>query len=192
MLVDLSPPKIELGQTVVAADGVLELWVGDAWVLGSVELSFAGQSQAKVFDPGYPTTVGHTWDFSLVKFAMSALPAIAGQAAIVATDAAGNSVVETFQLVIDGEPPNVAITSPAEGSTVSGTLTVDLTAGDPGGGPVWVDLLVNATPVATATAPQATLSIDTAELVPGPATLTAVARDQAGNQTTVSRQITIE
>jgi hypothetical protein len=192
LLVDLTPPKITLGKTVVAADGELELWVGDAWILGKVELSFAGKSLTHTFDPGYPGTLGTTWDYSLVKFPMAALPHGPGQAAIVATDAAGNSAVESFELLIDGEPPSVAITAPAEGASLSGVISVQLSASDPGGGPVWLELSLGGTPIGTATGPTATLKLDTSELVPGPATLVATASDQAGNLATITRAIVIE
>lgn len=192
LLVDLTPPKITLGQTVVAADGELELWVGDAWILGEVRLAFGNQVLIHTFSPGFPETLGVTWDYSLVKFPMAKLPAGEDDAVITAIDAAGNSVSETVTLVIDGEPPVVAITSPAEGASVSGVLTVELSASDSGGGPVWLELALGGTPVATATGPSASLAVDTGELVSGPTTLTATAIDRAGNQSTTTRSIVIQ
>jgi hypothetical protein len=192
LLVDLTPPEITLGQTVVAASGSLELWVGDAWILGKVELEFGGELLTHAFEPGYPSTVGNTWDYSLVKFPMAELPAVEDEATIKAVDAAGNSVSETFTLVIDGAPPLVAITSPAEGATASGKLSVTISASDAGDGPVWIELSLGGTPVANGTGPSATLSIDTTEFAPGPTQLTAIATDRAGNQSTISRSIVIQ
>jgi hypothetical protein len=192
LLVDLSPPTITLGQTVVAADANLELWVGDAWILGKVELDFADEVLTHVFEPGYPKTVGSAWDYSLVKFPMSELPAVEGKAVLTATDAAGNAATKSFDLVIDGEPPIVAITSPAEGATLTGTISVTVTASDPGDGPVWLELSLGGTPIATGTGPAATFAIDTTEFAPGPALLVATATDRAGNQTVAKRSIAIQ
>jgi hypothetical protein len=57
---------------------------------------------------------------------------------------------------------------------------------------VWLDLSLGGTPVATATGPTATLTIDTADFAPGPTQLLATAIDRAGNQSTASRSIVIQ
>jgi hypothetical protein len=192
LLVDLTAPKITLGQTTVPADGELELWVGDAWILGRVELSFGGTLLVHEFEKGFPETLGTTWDYSLVEFDMAQLPPGEGEASIRAVDAAGNSVVESFTLIVDSEPPAIAITSPADGAVLSGSVVVELAASDPGGGPVWVELFANGTPIATATGPTATVKLDSGELTPGATALVAKAIDRAGNTSTATRSVMIQ
>src|SRR5207247_605507 len=49
----------------------------------------------------------------------------------VARDAAGNTATSaTVTVTVDNSPPTVSITSPANGATVSGTLTVTANASD--------------------------------------------------------------
>jgi len=192
LLVDLTPPKITLGQTVVAADGELELWVGDAWILGKVTLWFAGVTVFHEFEQGFPETLGKTWDYSLVKFDMSDLPQGSGTASVRAVDAADNAVTETFTLVIDGEPPQVSIGAPEEGALLSGSVEIDLAASDPGAGPVSIELSLGGTPIATVNGPTATVKLDTTDFTPGPTTLVAKATDVAGNGSSVSRAVIIQ
>jgi hypothetical protein len=192
LLVDLTPPKITLGQTVLPADGVLELWVGDAWILGSVTLEFSGRRLVHEFPPGYPPTLGKTWDYSLVKFVASELPPSEGSATLTALDAAGNSATETFSLVIDATPPAVAILSPLPDATLSGSARIEVSAGDAGGGPVWIDVALGGTPVGSASGPRAELTVDLAEFVAGPTTLTATAVDRAGNTSEAEISVVIE
>lgn len=192
LLVDLSPPKITLGQTVVRADGFLELWVGDAWILGKVDLVWKGNTLTHELSPVYPETLGKTWDYSLVKFPMSGLAQGKGQAAIIATDAAGNTASEPFTLNIDGDPPAVSIASPIAGAKLSGKVAVAINASDPGGGPVFIELSLGGAPAGNAAGPTASLSLSTSDFAAGPAKLVAVARDQAGNESTASVDVVIE
>jgi hypothetical protein len=104
-----------------------------------------------------------------------------------ATDQAGaEGVSEPVELtIVDETPPTVAITAPAAGATVTGTQTVTATAADSGSGVAGVqfqldgnDLGAEDTTVPYATAWSTTLA------AAGLHTLTAVARDTAGNVTT--------
>jgi Big-like domain-containing protein len=85
----------------------------------------------------------------------------------------------------DTTPPTVSITSPANGATVRGTVSVSANASD-NVGVVGVQFLldngVNGSAEAT-TAPYS-ISWDTATAGDGSHTITAIARDAAGNQTT--------
>lgn len=189
VLVDLTPPKIVLGQTVVSSDGELELWVGDAWVLGKVSLLVGDHVATHEFEPGWPKTLGVTWDYSLVKFSMKDLPAQVWPAKIVATDAAGNSKTESFTLNVDGAPPLVTILSPSEGATLSGTATVSIESNDPGDGPVWVEVTLGGTPVGNLTGGKQALTLSTADQLPGPKQLVVRATDQAGNERVVERSV---
>jgi hypothetical protein len=192
LLVDLSPPKITLGETAVRGDGMLELWVGDGWVLGKVELERDGTVLKSELPTGFPETLGKTWDYSLVKFPMQALAPGKGPATITATDAAGNVSSESFILDIDAEPPTVSITAPGAGATVTGDVEVTIEASDPGGGPVFIELRLGGAPVGSAAGPSAALGFSTSDFVAGPAKLSAIARDHAGNETVTSVDVIVE
>lgn len=90
----------------------------------------------------------------------------------------------TVTVFNDKTPPTVSITSPAAGSTVSGTITVSATASD-NIGVAGVQFFVDGAPmgVEDATAPYAA-AWDTTTVEDGPYTLTARARDTAGNTAT--------
>jgi hypothetical protein len=91
---------------------------------------------------------------------------------------------------VDNTPPTVAITSPASGATVSGTITVTANASD-NVGVVGVQFKYNGLNFGGEdnAAPYA-VSGDTTTVPDGSYTLTAVARDAAGNQST-SAPVTI-
>ncbi len=192
VLVDLTPPKIVLGQTVVSSQGELELWVGDAWVLGTVRLEVGAQVRTHTFEPGWPETLGKTWDYSLVKFPMQGLPEQEGPAKLVAIDAAGNEKTETFTLNVDGTPPLVSIVSPAEGATLGGAATLAIDSSDPGDGPVWVEVSLGGTPLGSLSGGKQTLAVNTAEVLPGPQELVVTATDQAGNVSVVKRAVVVK
>ena len=84
----------------------------------------------------------------------------------------------------DTTPPTVSITSPAPGARVSGTITVAADASD-NVGVAGVQFLVDNAALGTedTTAPYS-VSWDTTGVANGSRTLTAVARDAAGNRTT--------
>lgn len=192
VLVDLTPPKIVLGETVVSSTGDLELWVGDAWVLGAVRLEFGGKELTHEFEPGWPKTLGKTWDYSLVKFSMHDLPATQGSAKLVAIDAAGNTKTETFTLDVDGKPPAVSIVSPAAGATLGGAVALVVDSSDDGGGPVWVEVSLGGTPVGNLSGGKQTLTVNTADVLPGPRELVVTATDRAGNESVAKRNFVVQ
>jgi hypothetical protein len=83
----------------------------------------------------------------------------------------------------DNTPPTVRITSPASGATVSGTITVTATASD-NRGVAGVQFFLDGVLGADDTAAPYSISWNTATAGNGSHTLTAVARDAAGNRTT--------
>jgi hypothetical protein len=182
-LVDLSPPKGELVKSVVRRGESLDIqaWVGDAWVLGGLELTFGGVTRSHTFDEGYPATLGDAWDVSLVTFPSVDFPEQSGTAQLRAWDAAGNQVVTEVELTLDGTPPVAEVTSPAPGSAVSGALTIEAQGSDENGGPVEIDILVAGTPIATLPGPTAKVTVDLSELAKGAVQIEAIARDAAGN-----------
>lgn len=188
VLVDLTPPEITLGDVIVrhGEGSVVELWATDAWVLGHVELAVGETVSTYDFEDAYPSTLGESWHYQLVQFPSQDFAQGTHDAVVTLFDGAGNSTQTMFALTLDGEVPTVAITSPEPDAVVSGLFEVALTAADDGTGPVAIELRVNGIPVATAVGPTATVQLDAATLTPGPAELTAVATDQAGNESTVA------
>jgi large repetitive protein len=100
-------------------------------------------------------------------------------------DVAGNlGLSADFTLTtLEGTPPSVSITAPANGSTVSGTVTVTASASD-NVGVVGVEFRLDGVPGVEDTAAPYSVLWDTTAQSPGSHTLTAVARDAAGNRTT--------
>ena len=107
----------------------------------------------------------------------------------VARDAAGNAttsapVTFTVAAPADTTAPTVSVTGPAAGSTVSGTINLTAQAAD-NVGVAGVRFLVDGNPVESEdTAAPFQVSLDTTTLTNGSYTVTAVARDAAGNTTT--------
>jgi len=84
----------------------------------------------------------------------------------------------------DPNPPSVAVTAPAPGTTVSDTVTISANATDPSG-VAGVRFQLNGAPIGPElTAAPYTTTLDTTVLSDGPFVLTAVARDWAGNVAT--------
>ena len=109
----------------------------------------------------------------------------------VARDAAGNRTTSASVTVTvnnapppDTTPPAVSLTAPANGATVSGTITVSASASD-NVGVAGVQFFSDGTALGAedTTAPYA-ISVNTTGSSNGQHTLTAVARDAAGNRTT--------
>ena len=131
-----------------------------------------------------------SWDTSKVANGMSSLVAVA-------YDAAGNSKASTAVLVnvannvvADNTPPVVAIVSPANGSNVSGTVSVGVSASDTAGNSALQQTLyIDGKLVASGTGASLSYSWNTRKVSAGTHTLQAVAQDAAGNKTTASIQV---
>lgn len=190
-LVDMTAPDAELENATVSpklagVEGQVAVWVSDAWVLGSVDFTFAGKTLHHDFPKAYPETVGKEWDVSRVAFDAKDLPEKEGQAVVVVRDAAGNARTRAFNLRVDGTAPTVAITQPANGASVSGSFDVSLVASDEGPAPPTVELWVGGTRIVEAAAPLGAITVDTSALPSGPVEIRATARDLAGNRSTLS------
>src|SRR5439155_14634605 len=100
----------------------------------------------------------------------------------VARDAAGNTANSAaVSVTVDNIPPTVSISSPAPGATVSATITVSATATD-NVGVVGVQFKLDGVNLgAEDTAAPYAVSWNTTASLDGSHTLTAVARDAAGN-----------
>ncbi len=94
-----------------------------------------------------------------------------------------NCHVYLYKHYADVTAPSVSISSPLSGATVSGSITVSATASDGGSGLVGVQFKLDGNNFGTeVTGPPYSISWDTTAGLNGPHTLTAVARDLAGNQ----------
>ena len=190
-LVDMTPPEAELESPTISPklsgiEGQVAVWVSDAWVLGSVDFTFEGKTLRHEFPKAYPATVGKEWDVSRVTFDAKDLPEKEGDATVVVRDAAGNARTQSFHIRIDGTAPTVAITQPANGTNVGGSFDVSLSATDDGPTPPTVELWVGGVRILDATAPLGAITVDTSALPAGPTEVKAIARDPAGNRSTVS------
>jgi hypothetical protein len=91
----------------------------------------------------------------------------------------------------DTTPPSVALTTPADGSTVSGSVQLAATASDDVG-VVKVEFLVNGSLVATDTSAPYTATWDSATALNGKAQLAARAWDAAGNTTSFTVKVSVQ
>lgn len=106
---------------------------------------------------------------------------------VVARDAVGNRSAPSNEVEAvvpaDSSPPSVEMTAPADGAVVSGVVMLAASASDDVG-VVGVQFRLDGLPLgAEDLTPPWTLSWSTAEVPPGSHSLTAVARDAAGNTT---------
>jgi hypothetical protein len=195
LLVDLTPPKIQVSDMVLAKNGdvtELELYVGDAWVLGWVELSFQGTVLRHEFPHLFPATLGVSWDWSRVTFPIASLEAGSSKAQLVASDAAGNKTMVSFELTIDGTAPATTISQPSNGETVSGAFAVKVAATDMEPGQLWIEVTAGGGSPTTLQGPSAEVFLQSEDFASGLLDIVAVAYDEAGNRgAPVSVQVTI-
>jgi hypothetical protein len=193
LLVDLSPPEIDVERNVASptADGVagqISFWVGDAYVLGSVQLVFAGKVFDRPFPKAYPSTLGKAWDISRVAFDAKDFPEGEGTAKLLVRDAAGNERSADVPIRIDATPPVATVQEPLAGSTVSGTFPVRVSAADANAvAPPTIEIWVGGTRIVELPGPIAEIAIDSATLPNGPTEIRAIARDEAGNTSAISK-----
>jgi phosphatidylserine/phosphatidylglycerophosphate/cardiolipin synthase-like enzyme len=90
----------------------------------------------------------------------------------------------------DSTPPTVSLTAPSGGSTVSGTVTISANSTD-NVGVAGVQFKVDATVVGDDTAAPYSVSWNTAAFSNGSHTVTAIARDAAGNTAQASVTVTV-
>jgi hypothetical protein len=105
----------------------------------------------------------------------------------VARDAAGHTTTASASVIVvnDTTEPTLAVTSPATGATVGGSVTLAVTASDDVG-VVSVLFLVDGTSLGAVDSPPYSMTWMTVGASNGAHTLTAVARDSAGNQATAA------
>ena len=178
---DTTPPTVAMtvpadGSTVTGSVGV---WAAASDNVGVVGVQFLLDGKAiGAEDTTSPYWI--TWNSATTANGTHQLSALA-------RDAAGNQTISaaiTVMVSNDTTAPAVTMTAPANGATVSGTVTVSATASD-NVGVVGVQFLLDgATLNAEVTAAPYTTSWNSATASNGAHTLSARARDAAGNQTT--------
>src|SRR5262249_19247511 len=110
-----------------------------------------------------------------------------------ARDAAGNSTTASITVTVnnpDTTPPTVSISAPANGATVLGTITVSATASD-NNGVVGVQFQLDGVNLgAEDTASPYSVSWNSTSATNSSHTLSAIARDAAGNKSTTTVTVT--
>ena len=114
---------------------------------------------------------------------------------VTAVDGSGNSVASTEVTVnvnnVDTTPPTVSFKSPADGSSLSGSVAVSANASDDVGVVGVAFTLDNTSLGSELKSPPYSVSLDTTKIANGPHTLSVIARDAAGNVATQSISITV-
>jgi len=187
LLVDLSAPTAYVDDTVLPAAGAdLVFWIADAWVVSGYELTVAGKTFTETLEPGYPSTLGTDWDYSLVTIPVTEFPTGVFVGELRVFDAAGNEATIELPLTIDGIPPTAGIQSPAQGADVTGAFPIQVTGIDDLPGNVSLELTIGGALVATANGPTAGVVVDANEFPAGPIDITVIAVDEAGNKSAPS------
>ncbi len=181
VLNDTTPPSISItapasGSSVAGTVAVAASATDDVGVVGVQFKLDGGNLGAEVIAAPYVTL----WNTTLSASGTHVLSAVA-------RDAVGNaSTALPVSVTVDNVPPSVSITAPASGATVSGTITVSASATD-NVGVVGVQFKLDGANLGAevTTAPYA-ISWNSASVSNAVHTLTAVARDAAGNASTSS------
>lgn len=189
LLVDLTPPSIEMEPCILAANGkgdrgTMAAWIGDAWALGDVTLVVAPQDgldlAPAVFTEtfaSWPATFGESWDWSFFSVSAAQLPAGSSTATYTVRDRAGNTTSRSCDLFVDGSPPVVTLAA----TLVDDEIQVDATAVDDDAAFSLV-LHAGGVEVAHGAPPSTRFVLDAADFASGELALEARATDRAGNE----------
>ncbi|HEU0023995.1 MAG TPA: DUF4082 domain-containing protein [Thermoleophilaceae bacterium] len=181
---DTTPPNVSISTPAAGASvsgtTTVTAFASDNIGVESVQFMVDGASVGSA-DTSSPYSL--SWDTTGLSNGTHTLSAVA-------RDAAGNTrTAANVSVTVDNSAPNVAITAPAPGATLSGTATVTASASD-NVGVESVQFMVDGFTVWTDTTSPYSLSGSTTWLSDGTHTLSAVARDAAGNATT-SADVTV-
>jgi hypothetical protein len=190
-LPDTTQPTVTINQAATQADPTSASPINFTAVFSEAVSGFTGADVAISGTAGGTKTVTVSGGPSTYNVAVSGMTTagtvIAAIAAGVAQDAAGNTNTASTStdntVSFDATAPTVAITSPASGATVSGTITVTASAAD-NVGVVGVQFQLDGVNAgAEVTAAPYSVPWNTTTASNGSHTITAVARDAAGNTT---------
>jgi hypothetical protein len=114
----------------------------------------------------------------------------------IAYDGAGNKAESSVTVTLknqgsDTTPPTVAVTAPANGATLQGTVTVSATATD-NKGVADVEFFVDSTSIAKLSTPPYQTQWDTTTVANGPHVVLARATDTSGNQANHSVSVSVD
>ncbi len=186
---DTTPPSVTItapadGATV---SGTVNVTANASDNVGVIGVQFLLDGVLGADDTTAPYSI--SWDTTATVNGSHVLTAIA-------RDAAGNTRTASVSVIVsngpaaDTTPPAVAITLPADGATVSGTINVTANASD-NVGVAGVQFLLDGVLGADDTTAPYSIPWDTTTASNGSHTLTAVARDAAGNTTSASVAVTV-
>ncbi len=174
-------------QVAVDLSGVLS--PGDPFVVQDAQ-NFYGPPVASGIYSGSPVNIPMTGLTKATPIGFTAPAHTAPQFGTFVVMSSNSGTLPT-QPPADTTAPNVSISAPSNGSTVSGTISVSATASD-NIGVVGVQFQVNGSAIGNeVTNAPYTVSWNTANVANGAYTVSAIARDAAGNKTTVSASVTV-
>ncbi len=123
----------------------------------------------------------------------TAYPDGASQFIVVAVDDSGNTTTTPIAVIIENADitkPAVSITSPAAGSTVSGTISIAFAASD-AVGVTGITVTAGSTAVCSVAGNATSCSWDTTKIANGLVPVTVTARDAAGNTQAATTSVTV-
>lgn len=112
---------------------------------------------------------------------------------VTARDAANNSQAVSITVSVqnsDTQPPSVSLLAPAEGATVSGTVTISFTVAD-NAGVTSTTVKAGSATLCSVAGPASSCSWNTLSMANGPVTVSVAARDAAGNSKEVAVNVSV-
>ncbi|HEY7655679.1 MAG TPA: Ig-like domain-containing protein [Burkholderiales bacterium] len=180
---DTTPPTVSITSPAndATVSGTITVKASASDNIGVVGVQILLDGVVRAVDTIAPYSV--SWDTTTAGDGSHTLTAVAHDAAGNTRTSAPVTVTVSNGPAADAAPPMVSISSPANGATVSGTITVNASASD-NVGVVGVEFFLDGVRGGDDTTAPYSVPWDTTGTANGQHTLTAVARDAAGNRTT--------
>jgi hypothetical protein len=180
---DTTPPTVSITSPAndATVSGTITVKASASDNIGVVGVQILLDGVVRAVDTIAPYSV--SWDTTTAGDGSHTLTAVAHDAAGNTRTSAPVTVTVSNGPAADAAPPMVSISSPANGATVSGTITVSASASD-NVGVVGVEFFLDGVRGGDDTTAPYSVPWDTTGTANGQHTLTAVARDAAGNRTT--------
>lgn len=181
---DTTPPTVAVTSPADAStvNGLVTIAATAADDVGVAKVEFYADAALLGTDTSSPYS--QTWDTSTAAQGSH-------QLAAKAYDAAGNNATASITVTVDHTARAVSITAPANNSVVTGVVTINATAADPGG-VSRVDFYIDATLLGTDTTSPYTQVWDTAASPEGARTVTATGTFVAGGSLNATARITVD